>query len=363
MTEENTTLTFAQRQELKELARQKIVDASKGRFNDAMYEKTQFSTGIYALDKKTHGGLPFGKPIEVYGENSSGKTTLALKSAAEVNKINYDTGKLDLSFSNPCSAAFLDLEASFDTDWALKLGFDRYAHGNNVDDILGGDTTGDVVKDFIDSDMYSMIIIDSLDRMFPIDVLESDMECNDVGLRAKTLYRAMRRWLVSLTKSYKRNKGYPWRIPTIVMLNHSAPIMMDQWGRKESMGGGAPKYYSVMRIEMTKLKIENDDKKEHGVGRFKATLRKNKVTGEAGTIAEWNMALKDLDNLEAGQIDNVTSIFADIRAYGLMEKTSGSKVVIFGEEYKTQKEFKQKMYDDPIFCNEIWNKTIQKVNE
>lgn len=357
---ENTT--FEDRQALKLAKRQELMKKN-ALFNESDYKKHLYSTGSYILDSNLYGGLPFGKPIEIFGPESSGKTSLTFKMAEQVNRINYDSGELDLEYSNPCSVAFIDLEHAFDHEWAFNLGFDPDNYGNNVDSIIGGDTVGDIVKDYIDSDMYSMIIIDSLDSMFPVKVLEEDMETNDIGLRAKTLYRAMRKWIVSLAKSYKRHPQAPWRCPSIVMLNHSQPIMMDLYGREESPGGKSVKFYSVVRLKMSGLKIENDSSKDHGVGRFKATVIKNKISGPAGMTAEWNMALKELENLEVGQIDNVKDIFADIRRIGAIEKLSGSKVTIFGEEYPTQKAFKEKMYEDPEFMKQIWDKMTIEVNK
>ena len=200
-------MSLEEREAKKKAARAKLIKSKKGTFAESSYKKSLYTTGVYSLDKKLYGGLPFGKMVEIFGKNSSGKTSLALKAASQVNNINYETGETDFSRKNPCSVAYLDLENSFDDVWASKLGFERYEYGNDVDEVMGGDTVGDVVKDFIDDDLYSMIIIDSLDAMFPINVLEHDMETNDMGLRAKTLYRAIRKWLVSLAKSYQRNEG------------------------------------------------------------------------------------------------------------------------------------------------------------
>jgi recombination protein RecA len=290
-------------------------------------------------------------------------TSLALKAAGEINKINYETGAMDLSYENPCSALFLDLENSFDTVWAKKLGFDRDNYGNDVDEISGGDVASDVVCDYIRDDAYSMIIVDSLDSFFPATVLESDMETNDVGLRAKTLYRGLRRWQTALMHSYKRNKDTPWRVPCILMLNHASPIFMDTYGRTESPGGGAPKFYSCIRISMSKYKIEEDTGKkssDHGIGKMKAVIKKNKVTGPAGKIGEWTMALTDLEHLSAGEVDNVKSMFADLEPFGLLTRTKKG-VMLFDKEYTTQKELKLKMYAEPEFLEEIRLELMQKV--
>lgn len=352
-------MDFEERMEKRNKKRAEIQKVKGDFFQKSMYEKHLFSTGIYRLDQALNGGGVFGKIIEIFGEQSSGKTSLAFKIAEQINLINYDTGEFDPNHANSLSTAFLDIEQSFDSDWARQCGFDEDLYGNSADEVLGGDTCSDIVQSFIDDDLYSCIIVDSLDAFYPVALLdEGDSSTNDTGLRAKTLYRAVRKWVASYMKSYRRNKGFPWRVPVIILLNHSVPIFMDQWGRRTSPGGAGAKFYSGTRIELSKLKIQTENVKEFGMGNFKATIKKNKTTGQAGRIAEWQMALKDFEQFEAGYVDNVKPMFADLKDYELLTKDK-TKYHLFGEEYKTQTEVKERMYAEPDFEEKVRKELIK----
>jgi len=306
-------------------------------------------------------GIPAGKILEIYGKESSFKTTTALRIASEVNKVNYETGQLDVHHEDPCGVCFIDLEQSFEENWARNLGFDASLEVNDIDRVTGGDTVGDLVANYIREDLYSLIIIDSLEGMFPVTVLEGDMDTNEMGLRAKTIYKAVRKWLPALGESAARNIDTPWRVPTIIGLNHMQEKPMTMYPEFTTPGGNAFKFYSSMRIQMSKIRIQNDTKKDFGRGSVKGTIVKNKITGAAGRIFEYEMALKDLDDLAVGEIDNVKSVFKDAKDFGLLEKTDNG-YSLMGEEFRVQKDITQKMYAEPEYLKRVWDKMIEVVN-
>lgn len=322
--------------------------------------KYTFSSGIYTLDKATRG-FPAGKFIGVYGPTSTGKTSLVLRLAGQVNKINWDSGEYDESLKNPCGGAFIDLEDSFDIDWALNLGFDINLPENNLSKVVGGENVGDLVKDMIDSDLYSVIITDSFESMMPLNLIDESMEQNEHGRRAQLLAKCFRKWLPALVRSGQRNKETPWRIPMIVYLNHAQLKPMITYTEYVIPGGGAQRYYASLELMMSKIAYNKEDKKEFGTGSFKGVVDKNKFSGERGRIFTFDMALKDLDeNTPAGTVDNAADILRDIKDYEIMEKTDkGYKIL--GQNYKTQAEFKDMLRSDPAFERQVWAKMIDTV--
>jgi RecA/RadA recombinase len=325
------------------------------------YVKHLLSTGVYALDKAFYGGLDFGMIHEFYGGESSGKTTTAIRIMAEANKVNYETGEIDLEYSNPCSAFFADMEQTADPVWEKKLGFSREKYGNDVDYISGGDIACDVIKDIIDDDLYSIVVVDCTDQFSPIKVLEADASMSAIGLKAKMIARSMRVWKHSLGKSRLRHKGYPWRVPTIILLSHGQPIFMDEHQRWESTCGNLVKFYCSTRTYLSKFKIETEDKADFGKGKMQGLVKKNK-TGAAGRIGTFHMALSDLPKLPAGSVDNVASIFSDLKAFEKVTKVKGGYNIL-GTVYKTHKIFKDKMYSDIDFQMKIWQKAVELVNK
>ena len=352
-------MNFEERQSLKEEKRQQMQKKSKGNLIDAIKDKYYCSTGVYNLDKALHGGIPFGRLIEYYGLQSSGKTLNAYKAMAQCNRVNYETGEIDDTYENPCSTCLIDLELTSEPAWERKLGYFRDEYGNNVDQANGGDTVHDAVLSMINDDMYSMIVIDSTYRMMPSEILEADYETTDIGRRAKCLSKCCNSWTTALFKSAKRNEGKPWRVPCILLLSHAMPIFMDPYGRMISDAGKKIPYMMTQQVFFSKLKIEESTSSKFGTGKFKGTVKKCKVGGPAGYVAEYNVALSDLENLKQGEVDNVKNIFADIKDLELMQKVKGGYEIL-GEHYDKQSDFKDRMYSDLTFQANTWKEVIER---
>lgn len=320
-----------------------------------------YSTGSYAFDRAIKG-IPSGRFIGIYGKQSCYKTSGVLRILGEVNKTNWDTGEVDENYTNPCGAMFIDLEDSFCKSWSKKVGFDEDLDENDVIKVVGGENVGDMVKDAIDSDMYSAIVIDSFESMMPLKFADESLETNEQGRRAQLLAKCFRKWIPAIVKSSSRNRGTPWRTPAIIYLNHAQEKMMTLHYEIVVPGGNSQRMYASMEIIMSKIAYNNESKKDFGLGTVKGTVDKNKVTGPRGKIFTYETALKDLDNLSAGQIDNAKSILKDIKDFEVMTKVKEG-YEIFGEIYRTQADFKQKIYEDPDFEREVWDKMIKIVNQ
>lgn len=144
------------------------------------------SSGSITLDLALGGGLPRGRVIEIYGPESSGKTTLALHAIAEFQK----TGG---------TAAFIDAEHALDPLYAKNLGV-------QVDDLLicqpdSGEMALDVVDQLVRSSALDLVVIDSVAALVPRAELEGDMGDQQMGLQARLMSKALRKITGSLSKS------------------------------------------------------------------------------------------------------------------------------------------------------------------
>lgn len=144
------------------------------------------STGALTLDAALGGGFPKGRVVEIYGPESSGKTTLALHAAAEAQK-------------NGGNAAFIDVEHALDPSYAAAVGV-------NVKDLYvcqpdSGEMALDVVDKLVRSSAVDVIVVDSVAALVPRAELEGDMSDSQIGLQARLMSKAMRKITGSLALS------------------------------------------------------------------------------------------------------------------------------------------------------------------
>ncbi|MCL6443742.1 MAG: recombinase RecA [Alicyclobacillus sp.] len=195
-------------------------------------------TGSLALDIALGvGGLPRGRVIEIYGPESSGKTTVALHSVAEVQKRGGQ-------------AAFIDAEHALDPLYASKLGV-------NIDDLLisqpdTGEQALEIAEALVRSGAVDIIVVDSVAALVPKNELEGDMGDSHVGLQARLMSQALRKLSGSISKS-----------KTIaIFINQIREKVGVMFGNPETTTGGrALKFYSTIRLEVRRaeaLKQGND---------------------------------------------------------------------------------------------------------
>jgi recombination protein RecA len=211
------------------------------------------STGSIGLDYALGtGGLPKGRVVEIYGPESSGKTTLAMHVIAEAHK----KGGI---------AAFIDAEHAFDKVYAQNLGID-------VDNLLisqpdCGEQALDIADHLIRSGAIDVIVIDSVAALVPRAELEGDMGDSKMGLQARLMSQALRK----LTASISKTKSI------CIFINQLRDKIGVIYGSPETTtGGNALKFYASVRLDIRKIspiKVGND---QVGV-RTKVKVAKNKV--------------------------------------------------------------------------------------
>jgi recombination protein RecA len=211
------------------------------------------STGSLGLDIALGiGGLPKGRIIEIFGPESSGKTTLALHVTAEEQK----TGGI---------CAFIDAEHALDPGYARKLGV-------NLDDLLisqpdAGEQALEIADTLIRSGAVSLIVIDSVAALTPRAELEGDMGDSQVGTQARLMSQAMRK----LTGSISRSKC------TVIFINQIRMKIGVMFGSPETTtGGNALKFYASVRLDIRRIGAIKD--REEVVGNTtRVKVVKNKV--------------------------------------------------------------------------------------
>jgi recombination protein RecA len=209
-------------------------------------------TGALTLDLALGGGLPKGRVIEIYGPESSGKTTVALHALAEVQKAGG-------------VAAFVDAEHALDPVYAKALGV-------NIDDLLvsqpdTGEMGLEVVDQLVRSAAVDVVVIDSVAALVPRAEIEGEMGDTHVGLQARLMSQALRKITGSIGKSQC----------TVIFLNQLRQKIGISYGNPEvTTGGNALKFYASVRLDIRRIQTLKKGTEEYGI-RAKVKVAKNKV--------------------------------------------------------------------------------------
>lgn len=212
------------------------------------------STGSVTLDAATGiGGLPRGRIVEIYGPESSGKTTLALHVVAEAQKAGGE-------------AAFIDAEHALDPLYARNLGVD-------VDSLLvsqpdNGEQALEIAEALVRSGAIDVIVIDSVAALVPRAEIEGEMGDSHVGLHARLMSQALRKLAGAIAKSNT----------IIIFINQLREKVGVMYGNPETTTGGrALKFYASIRIDVRRIEQLKGANNEFIGSRTKAKVVKNKV--------------------------------------------------------------------------------------
>jgi recombination protein RecA len=224
------------------------------RLGDKPHETIHFiSTGSIAVDAALGiGGVPRGRVVEVFGPESSGKTTLTLHIIAEAQK----RGGL---------AAFIDAEHALDPDYARRLGVD-------VDNLMvsqpdSGEQALEIAEALVRSAAVDVVVIDSVAALVPRAELEGEMGDAMVGLQARLMSQALRKLTAVVSKSRT----------TLVFINQIREKIGVMFGNPETTTGGrALKFYASVRIDIRRINAIKDGEEVVG-SRTKVKIVKNKV--------------------------------------------------------------------------------------
>ena len=284
-------------------------------------------TGSIALDYALGvGGYPRGRIVEIYGPESSGKTTLAIHAIAEAQK----QGGI---------AAFIDAEHAFDRFYAANLGV-------NVDELLisqpdNGEQALDIADQLIRSAAVDIIVIDSVAALTPKAEIEGDMGDNKVGLQARLMSQALRKLTATINKTNT----------TCVFINQLREKIGVAFGNPETTtGGNALKFYASVRLDIRKSTAIKDGETVIG-NEVKVKVVKNKVAPPFRR-AEFEIMYGE-GICRIGEVVDLGVDFKILEKNGSWYSYSGSKL---GQGKEATKGV---LRDNPELCDEITNKIYE----
>lgn len=267
-------------------------------------------TGSISLDLALGvGGIPKGRIIEIYGPESSGKTTLTLHMIAEAQK----KGGL---------AAFIDAEHALDPDYARKIGV-------KLEDLLisqpdSGEQALDITETLVRSNALDLIVVDSVAALTPRAEIEGEMGASHMGLHARLMSQALRKLTGIISKSNT----------TVIFINQIRMKIGVMFGNPETTtGGNALKFYASIRIEVRRSAQIKDGDKIIG-NRTKAKIVKNKVAAPF-KVAEFDIMYNE-------GISSAGDILDTGLALGVVDKSGNSysfEGIKFGVGRETAKSF------------------------
>ena len=275
------------------------------------------------------GGYPKGRIIEIYGPESSGKTTLAIHAIAEAQKVGG-------------IAAFIDAEHAFDRFYAAKLGVD-------VDNLIisqpdNGEQALEIADQLIRSAAVDIVVVDSVAALTPKAEIEGDMGDNKVGLQARLMSQALRKLTATINKTNT----------TCIFINQLREKIGVMFGNPETTtGGNALKFYASVRLDIRKSSPIKDGDEVIG-NEVKVKVVKNKVAPP--------FRRAQFEILFGEGISRVGEIVDLGVEYGILEK-SGSWFSYNGSKLAQGKEGAKKVLkDNPELCEELTARIYEAIN-
>lgn len=314
---------------LKEI-RTKFGDESITTFGEGRIEKIpSIPTGSLGLDAALGiGGLPRGRIIEIFGPESSGKTTLALHVVAEAQK----RGGI---------AAFVDAEHALDPEYARRIGVTLSELLISQPDT--GEQALDIVESLVRSGNVDVVVVDSVAALTPKDEIEGEMGQQHVGKQARLMSQALRK----LTAIVARSKTI------VIFINQIRMQIGVMFGNPETTPGGkALKFYTSVRLDIRRIASIKKGEEVVG-GRVRVKVVKNKVAAPFKTT--------EFDLLYNEGISSEGELLALGEKYGLVEKNGASYkygTTALGRGYDASRTF---LHDQPAVASELRENILEKL--
>ena len=302
------------------------------KLGDRAIEKVDvIPTGSINLDAALGvGGFPKGRIIEIFGPESSGKTTLAIHAIAECQK-------------NGGIAAFIDAEHAFDSFYAKKLGVD-------IDNLLvsqpdNGEQALEIADNLIRSGAIDIIVVDSVAALTPKAEIDGEMGDSKVGLQARLMSQAMRKLTSTISKTNC----------CCIFINQLREKIGVMFGNPETTtGGNALKFYASVRVDIRRVQAIKDGDQNIG-NRVKVKIVKNKVAPPFRTCEFDLMFGEGISKLgeiiDLGVEQNVIKKSGSWFSYGETKLAQGREAL------------KQLLRDNPELCDELETKVREALKE
>ncbi|MDO4979222.1 MAG: recombinase RecA [Candidatus Saccharibacteria bacterium] len=287
-------------------------------------------SGSLSLDLALGGGYPKGRIIEIYGPESSGKTTLALHAISEIQK----TGG---------QAAFIDAEHALDPAYAKRIGVD-------IENLLisqpdNGEQALEICETLVRSNAVDLIVVDSVAALVPQAEIDGDMGDAQMGLQARLMSQAMRKLTGIISKSRA----------TVIFINQIRMKIGVMFGNPETTtGGNALKFYASVRMDIRRVGQIKEGDNISG-NRTKVKIVKNKIAAPFRT-AEFDIMYNE-------GISKTGDILDLAVQYGIIEK-AGAFLKYNGETLAQGREAAKKLFKDkPELMDEIEKAVRAKAEE
>ena len=278
-------------------------------------------TGIFHIDRATGGGLPRGKSSNIWGEESTGKTNIAIKTMAMHQKLWPDE-----------ICVFVDLENAFDKKWATRLGLDVSKIALFRPDY--GEQAVDIIQGVLASEDCGLTVVDSVASLVPVNEQDSTAEKAQVGGNALLISKMLKKCTV--VQAQQASKG---RFPSLLLLNQMRKKIGVMFGNPESQPGGhALRHVSGLTIQMYGGNDIIDKAIDEHVPAFKemkGKITKNKVPYLSKQF-EFMFPSINKGGIRIGEVDDHKPFEAMLKAAGWLEKTKKG-VVLLDLEFKTFK--------------------------
>ncbi len=287
-------------------------------------------TDIIALDLALGvGGIPRGRVIEIFGPESSGKTTLSLHIVAQAQKQGG-------------SAAFIDAEHALDPDYSKRIGV-------NIDDLLisqpdSGEQALEITDMLVRSSAVDIVVIDSVAALVPRAEIEGEMGDQHMGLQARLMSQAMRKLTASINKSKT----------TVIFINQIREKIGVMFGNPETTPGGrALKFYSSVRLDVRRLGTIKEGQETVGA-RTRVKVVKNKVAPPFKE-AEFDILFDEGISKESSLID----VAIEQKVIGKSGAWFSYKNEHIGQGRESARRF---LKENPALFKEILQETLQRLS-
>ena len=289
------------------------------------------STGSFNLDRALGvGGLPKGRIVEIFGPESSGKTTIAIHVIAEAQK----AGGI---------CAFVDAEHAFDGIYAANIGVNTGELKISQPDY--GEQALEITDRLISSGGYDVVVVDSVAALVPKAELEGEMGESKMGLQARLMSQALRKLAGTVSKTGT----------ILIFINQLREKIGIMFGNPETTtGGNALKYYASVRLDVRKV-TTNKEGEDAVSNKVRVKVIKNKVAPPF-KIAEFNIRFGEgIERME--EIAELAIEFGIIQKSGSWYSFAGDKI---GQGFNSLKTF---LKDNPEFVKDVALKVAEKISE
>ncbi len=294
----------------------------RGRYGDSVVDDAYEScnvipTGVFVLDLALMGGIPEGRITQLFGWESSGKTTMAMRIIAQAQK-KYPTGEF----------IFVDVEGTFDAVWAAKNGMDM--ERVTILRPTTGEEAGDIIHALLSTKEVALIILDSIPALMPSKAMSNSMEDNEVALQARLVGR-----IVSKAKTTIRDEARRGHAVSLVLINQYRNKIALMGDPRVIVGGNSLKYFVDVGIEMK-------NKEAVGAGGAMAVVEHNdhsfvlKKSKTADGIREGEFRLiRNPDSpLGVGFVDDAPTLLTYAKKMGFIKGSGAGGYYMEGVEQK-----------------------------